>query len=88
MGEKLELTLDGLRKLIIERLNLDMEAEEIGENDSLQNDLGLDSIDLLEIAIGIEKTYQIKITQKDTQAFKTLRTLFDFCQSSNPIGQV
>lgn len=75
-----ELTIDGIREIMISRLSLDMNPEEIGENDSFLEDLGLDSVDLLEVAIGIEKTYKIKITQKDTEAFRSLGALYEFCQ--------
>lgn len=75
-----------LHKIMITRLNLDMRPEEIEENDLLQDDLGLDSIDLLEIAVGIEKNYKIKITPKDTEAFKTLHSLYEFCQARNPVN--
>jgi acyl carrier protein len=86
--EKQELSMDGIRQIMITRLNLDMRPEEIKENDLLQDDLGLDSIDLLEVAVGIEKTYKIKITQKDTEAFKTLYSLYEFCQARNPVKNV
>ncbi|MEA5453701.1 phosphopantetheine-binding protein [Sinomonas sp. JGH33] len=75
-----EITLDGLRELMISRLSLDMEPEDIVPDMSLLQDLGLDSVDLLEVAIGIERTYKIKITQNDTAAFATLQSLYDFCR--------
>lgn len=83
-----ELTVDGIRDIMITRLNLDMTREEIGLDDLLIEDVGLDSVDLLEIAIGIEKTYRIKITQQDTEAFGTVGTLFDFCQARGVMSAV
>ncbi|WP_426520630.1 acyl carrier protein [Diaminobutyricibacter sp. McL0618] len=73
-----ELSVDGIRHIMITRLNLDMDPEEIRMDDSLLEDLGLDSVDLLEVAIGIEKTYKIKITQQDTEAFLSVRSLYAF----------
>jgi acyl carrier protein len=83
-----ELTIDGIREIMITRLNLDMAPEEIGENDSFIEDLGLDSVDLLELAIGIEKTYKVKITQQDTEAFLTLKTLYSFCLARGVMSAV
>lgn len=77
----MELTIDGLRDLMITRLDLDMEPSDIEAQSSLQDDLGLDSVDLLELAIGIERTYGVKITQNDTAAFVSLQSLFDFCSA-------
>lgn len=81
MPEHQEFSMNGIRNIMITRLNLDLSPEEITPEASLQDDLGFDSIDLLEIAVGIEKTYKIKITQKDTAAFQSLRTLYEFCQA-------
>lgn len=79
MAQPSDISMDGIRQIMITRLNLDLSPEEIGAEDSLQEDLGLDSVDLLEIAIGIEKTYKIKITQKDVEAFVSLSTLHSLC---------
>lgn len=77
----MELTIDGLKDLMITRLDLDMEPGEIATDSSFQDDLGLDSVDLLELAIGIERTYGVKITQNDTAAFLSLQSLFDYCSA-------
>ncbi|WP_369047091.1 acyl carrier protein [Sinomonas sp. P10A9] len=82
----MEITIDGLKDLMISRLGLDMEPGDIQPEDSLQNDLGLDSVDLLEVAIGIERTYRVKITQNDTAAFESLQSLFDFCSEQSLAG--
>lgn len=45
--------------------------------------LGLDSLDVLEIAVAIEKKYQIKISgaEEGKKAFVTLGTLTDFIRT-------
>ncbi|MET4618745.1 acyl carrier protein [Arthrobacter sp. 2762] len=80
MPQPSDISMDGIREIMISRLDLDLSPEEIREGDSLQGDLGLDSVDLLEIAIGIEKSYKIKITQKDVGAFVSLSTLYALCR--------
>lgn len=82
----MEITIDGLKDLMISRLNLDVEPGDIQPEDSLQQDLGLDSVDLLEVAIGIERTYKVKITQNDTAAFVSLQSLYDFCSEQALVG--
>lgn len=74
------LTVDALRTLLIERLDLDVDPSEIDERASFQDDLGLDSVDLLEFAIGIERTFGVKVTQNDTEAFVDLASLHAFCR--------
>ena len=67
--------------LIVAALNLDIGAEEINADDPLYGDpLGLDSIDILEIALVVSKQYgvQIKADGKDNlRIFASLRALAD-----------
>ncbi len=59
--------LDELRSLLINELNLeDVRAEDIKDDEPLfGGGLGLDSIDALELAIVIERTYGVKIKSGD-----------------------
>jgi acyl carrier protein len=68
-----------LAKLIVSALNLDVSAEEIDPAAALYGDgLGLDSIDILEMALVISKTYGVKIRSDDEnnrKIFSSLRSL-------------
>lgn len=68
-----------LADLFVSTLNLDMAASDIDPQGSLFGDgLGLDSIDILEIAMVISKKYglQIKADSKDNERiFASLRSL-------------
>jgi len=68
-----------LRIKIIDTLNLeDVSPEDIGEEDQLVGgDLGLDSIDVLELVIMIEKDYGVKIDNKElgTRVFANVKAL-------------
>ena len=69
----------GLARLIIETLNLDLKAADIDPAAPLFGEgLGLDSIDVLEIALAISKTYGIKLRSDDkdnAKIFNSLRSL-------------
>ncbi len=72
-----------LKKEIIDILNLeDIRPEDIGPEDPLFGEgLGLDSIDALEIMILLEKDYNIKIEDPETEGpkiFYSLRTLAEY----------
>ena len=62
-----------VKEMIIERLQLEgMNPEDIDDRAALFGDgLGLDSIDALELVIGIEKTFGVRIEDEDvgTKAF-------------------
>jgi acyl carrier protein len=75
----MEELLDELKVKIVEVLNLtDVGPDDIKVDDQLVGgDLGLDSIDVLEMVIMIEKDYRVKIDNRELgeKVFATLRTL-------------
>jgi acyl carrier protein len=66
-----------LAELIIDTLNLEIAAEEIVPEEALFGDssLGLDSIDALELALVISKTYGIELKSDDAQRFNIFANL-------------
>ncbi|MBN1531138.1 MAG: acyl carrier protein [Spirochaetes bacterium] len=75
----MEALLQELKMKIIETLDLvDVTPDDIKEDDQLVGgDLGIDSIDVLELVMMIEKDYGVKIDNKELGAkvFSSLRTL-------------
>jgi acyl carrier protein len=61
-----------IKNLLVERLKLEMEPSEIGDTDPLFGDfdgsLGLDSIDALELVLGIEQEFGVKIEDEEMGA--------------------
>lgn len=70
-----------IAELLIECLNLDVTADQIILDDPLYGDgLGMDSIDVLEVALTVSKRYgvQLKADSPDNQhIFSSLRHLAD-----------
>jgi len=68
-----------LAQLIVATLNLDMTAEDIDVEAPLYREgLGLDSIDILEIALEISKAYGFQLRSDDSdnvKIFSSLRSL-------------
>ena len=77
-GEYAGLLLE-VAELLVSSLNLDTAATDIQPDEPLYGDgLGLDSIDILEIALVLSKRYglQLRADQEDNTAiFKSLRSL-------------
>lgn len=69
-------------RLIVEGLNLEITAEQIAADDPLYGDgLGLDSIDVLEVALVVSKRYglQLRADNADNRhIFSSLRSLTDY----------
>jgi len=80
--------LNELKVKIVDTLNLeDVSPEEIREEDQLVGgELGIDSIDVLELVMMIEKDYSVKIDSKDLGAkvFATLSTLAIYIHENSP----
>ena len=74
-----EISLHDLRKLLVDNCMLKVAPEEIQPETLLfgPGSLGLDSIDALQLTVGIEKTYGIAIADPATarEAFESVTTL-------------
>ena len=68
-----------LAQLIVTTLNLDISASAIDPEAPLYGEgLGLDSIDVLEIALAVSQTYEVKLRSDDednVRIFASLRSL-------------
>ena len=73
-----------LASLIVETLNLEVAGGEIDPEAPLYGEgLGLDSIDMLEIALVVSQRYGVKLRADDEnniQIFQSLRSLSKFIQ--------
>lgn len=73
-GEELELA-----RLVVSALNLEVQAEDIDPDAPLYGaGLGLDSIDILELALAVSRAYGIKLRSDDEnngKIFSSLRSL-------------
>jgi acyl carrier protein len=78
-----------LKEMLVKRLNLDVTPDEIDEDKPLfrsgdasaPEGLNLDSIEALEIVIGLERTFNVKIQGAEyKQEFYSVQTLANFVE--------
>jgi len=73
-----------LARLIVDTLNLEVAPDEIDPDAPLYGEgLGLDSIDILEMALAISKTYGVQLRSEDEnnrKIFASLRRLGEHLQ--------
>ncbi len=69
------MELELLKKIISEVLNVD--PREIGLETTFADDLGADSLDLLQIAMGIEEAFNIKFEEEDLSDILTVKDAID-----------
>ena len=72
-----------IKELIIKRLKLEISPQDIDEASPLFGDgLGLDSIDALELVVGLEQEFGISIPDEDVgkEAFASVNALCTYIQ--------
>ena len=72
---------DEIKQAIVESLRLPIPVEEIGDATSLYSDgLGLDSIDVLELVLEMERRFGVSITDDETgqRVLRSVDTIADF----------
>jgi len=71
-----------LKEILVDRLKLDRAAESIGDAEPLfgPEGLGLDSIDALELVIGVEQEFGVRIENEEvgTEALASIEKLAAF----------
>ena len=64
------MEFEKLKKIIAEVLNVD--ENEITEDTRFTDDLGADSLDVLQIIMGIEETFDVEISNEDAEKIVTV----------------
>jgi acyl carrier protein len=74
------------RKLIIEKVNdflvneIEIEQELLTPEALLNKDLGIDSLDVVDIVVIIEQVFGVKIKGEEMKIIKTLGEFYDFLE--------
>lgn len=71
---------DELRQRVVEVLaeEFELDPEEMGPDATLYDDLGLDSLDAVDMVVVLEKSFGMKLT--DEEALRSIRTMEDLFQ--------
>jgi acyl carrier protein len=69
-----------LRRKVVEVLaeEFELDPEEMGPEATLYDDLGLDSLDAVDMVVVLEKTFGLKLADEDT--LRAIRTMDDLLQ--------
>ena len=76
MARSKEAVLGELRELVAEQL--DVSEEEVPPESKFEDDLGADSLDVVEIAMAVEDKYGFNIRDEEQDNFKTFGDLVQF----------
>lgn len=75
-----------VKQMLVRQLKLTRSPEDIKDNEALfGGDLDLDSIDVLEIVVGLEKDFGVRISDRSVgeQVIRTPQTIADFIAEQN-----
>ncbi len=64
-------SIDRIKKIIVDQLGVD--EEKITEDSSFIDDLGADSLDIVELIMAFEEEFDIEIPDEDAEKMKTVR---------------
>lgn len=67
------MVLEKLIELLCEQL--DIEADEVNENTDIVNDLGADSLDVVDLVMTLEDEFDIEIPDEDIETIHTVGEL-------------
>ena len=68
--------LEKMKEIIADQLSVD--ADSITEASSFKDDLGADSLDLVELVMSFENDFDITIPDEDSNAITTVQSAIDY----------
>lgn len=72
-------TIDKVKEIIAEQLGL--EANEITADAKVKDDLGADSLDMVELVMELEEAFGLKIAEEEMQQILTVQDIANYIAS-------
>jgi len=70
---------DKVKQIIMEQLNVEESAVE--DNASIVDDLGADSLDVVELVMAFEEAFDIDIPDTDAEKIRTVKDAIDYIEA-------
>lgn len=70
-----------IKEIIVEQLGV--EAEKVKAEASFIDDLGADSLDIVELVMAIEEEYDIEVPDEDAEKLKTVQNVLDYLKEKD-----
>ncbi|MDO4155600.1 MAG: acyl carrier protein [Oscillospiraceae bacterium] len=69
-------TFDKIKEMIVDQL--DVEADEVTMDANIQDDLGADSLDIVDLVMAVEDEFEVKIEDEVVEGMKTVGDIVKF----------
>ena len=73
------MTFDTIRDIVVEQLGVDDDMVQMDTN--LMKDLEADSLDAVEIILGVEEAFGLDIPDEEAEKFETVKDLVEYVDS-------
>ena len=77
--KKEESVLESVKKIIADTLEIDV--KEIKEESNLIADLGMESLDLVDLVVAFEEKYKVSIDDKDVKKLQTVKDIVTYIEN-------
>ena len=69
-------TFDRVRKVLVDKL--EVTEEEVTAEASVMDDLGADSLDVVEIVMQLEEEFEVEISDEEAEGLKTVQQIINY----------
>ena len=73
-------TFDKIKDMIVDQL--DVEADEVTMDANIQEDLGADSLDIVDLIMAVEDEFEVKIADDASENIKTVGDIVKFIDAN------
>ena len=71
--------IDDIKEVVVEQLNVS--AEEIKEESKFVEDLGADSLDVVELVMALEEKFDIEIPDEEAEKIQTINDAINYIEN-------
>lgn len=75
-----EEIFEKLKELVVDQLGV--EEDEVTMEASMQDDLGADSLDLVDLVMSVEEKFGVKVADEDLENIKTVGDIVDYIEEN------
>jgi acyl carrier protein len=75
-----EEIFEKLKELVVDQLGV--EEDEVTMEASMQDDLGADSLDLVDLVMSVEEEFGVKVADEDLENIKTVGDIVDYIEEN------
>ena len=73
-----EEIFDKLKELVVDQLGV--EEDEVTMEATMQDDLGADSLDLVDLVMSVEEEFGVKVADEDLETIKTVGDIVNYIE--------